>query len=61
LVAINKPHDLLVHITSMAKDIKKCAVQLLRNQLGYRVYPVHRLDRKTGGILLFGKSRKDWP
>jgi tRNA pseudouridine65 synthase len=29
------------------------AVQLLRDQLGQRVYPVHRLDRKTGGVLLF--------
>ena len=57
-VAINKPHDLLVHRTSMAKDIQECALQLLRDQLGYPVYPVHRLDRKTGGILLFGKSRK---
>ena len=57
-VAINKPHNLLVHKTSMAKDIQECALQLLRDQLGYPVYPVHRLDRKTGGILLFGKSRK---
>ena len=57
-VAINKPHDLLVHRTSMAKDIQECALQMLRDQLGYPVHPVHRLDRKTGGILLFGKSRE---
>lgn len=57
-VAINKPHDLLVHRTSIAKDVQECALQLLRDQLGHPVYPVHRLDRKTGGVLLFGKSRK---
>ena len=57
-VAINKPHDLLVHRTSMAKDIQECALQMLRDQLGYPVHPTHRLDRKTGGILLFGKSRR---
>jgi len=53
LVAVNKPHGLLVHRSSIAEDAAEFAVQLLRNQLGQRVYPVHRLDRKTGGVLLF--------
>jgi tRNA pseudouridine65 synthase len=43
-----------VHRTSIAADTDVFAVQLLRDQLGQRVYPVHRLDRKTGGVLLFG-------
>lgn len=53
LVAINKPHGLLVHRSPIASDASEFAVQLLRNQLGQRVYPAHRLDRKTGGVLLF--------
>jgi tRNA pseudouridine65 synthase len=53
LVAINKPHGLLVHRSPIASDATEFAVQLLRDQLGQRVYPVHRLDRKTGGVLLF--------
>ncbi|UHG92900.1 pseudouridine synthase [Spirosoma oryzicola] len=53
LVAINKPHGLLVHRSPIASDASEFAVQLLRDQLGQRVYPVHRLDRKTGGVLLF--------
>lgn len=53
LVAINKPHGLLVHRSPIAGDASEFAVQLLRDQLGQRVYPVHRLDRKTGGVLLF--------
>ena len=53
LVAINKPHGLLVHRSPLAADASEFAVQLLRDQLGQRVYPVHRLDRKTGGVLLF--------
>ena len=53
LVAINKPHGLLVHRSPIARDASEFAVQLLRDQLGQRVYPVHRLDRKTGGVLLF--------
>lgn len=53
LVAINKPHGLLVHRSSMASDAKEFALQVLRDQLNRRVSPVHRLDRKTGGLLLF--------
>ena len=53
LVAINKPNGLLVHRTWIAAQENIFAVQLLRDQLGQRVYPVHRLDRKTSGVLLF--------
>ncbi|MBT2561916.1 pseudouridylate synthase [Pedobacter sp. ISL-68] len=53
LIAINKPHGLLVHQSSIARDATEFALQLLRNQVGKHVSPVHRLDRKTSGILLF--------
>lgn len=53
LVAINKPHGLLVHRSHIAADTSEFAVQILRDQIGQRVYPVHRLDRKTSGVLLF--------
>jgi len=56
LVAINKPHGLLVHRTSIAADTNVFAMQLLRDQLDQKVYPGHRLDRKTGGVLLFSLS-----
>ena len=56
LVAINKPHGLLVHPTSMARDANEFALQLLRDQIGQKVFPAHRLDRKTSGVLLFSKS-----
>ena len=53
LLAINKPHGLLVHRTSIAADADKFALQIIRNQIGRAVHPAHRLDRKTGGVLLF--------
>jgi len=60
LIAINKPHGLLVHRSRIASDATEFAVQLLRDQIGgTHVYPVHRLDRKTSGVLLFAKTRKD--
>lgn len=58
LVAINKPHGLLVHRTRLAEDATEFALQMLRNQLEKHVYPIHRLDRKTGGVLLFGLNEE---
>jgi tRNA pseudouridine65 synthase len=55
-VAINKPNGLLVHRTRIAEEKKEFALQLLRDQLGYRLYTVHRLDRGTSGVLLFAKT-----
>jgi len=52
-VAVNKPHGLLVHRSMIAADTSEFAVQILRDQIGKKVSPVHRLDRKTSGILLF--------
>jgi len=53
IIAINKPHGLLVHRTGIATNADTFAVQELRNQIDKHVYPVHRLDRKTSGALLF--------
>lgn len=58
LIAINKPHGLLVHRSSIAGDAKEFALQLLRDQVGRHVSPVHRLDRKTGGLLLFAFNKE---
>lgn len=58
LVAINKPHDLLVHQSPIARNAEEFAIQLLRYQIGQKVYPVHRLDRKTSGVLLFALDKE---
>jgi tRNA pseudouridine65 synthase len=54
LVAVNKPAGMLVH-RGWARDGRP-ALQILRDQLGRHVYPVHRLDRGTSGVLLFALS-----
>lgn len=54
-IAINKPSGILMHRTRISEDTV-FVVQLLRDQLGQRVYPVHRLDRATSGALIFGKT-----
>lgn len=57
LVAVNKPAGLLVHRSRIASEARQFALQMLRDQLGRHVYPVHRLDRPTSGILLFALDK----
>ncbi len=57
LVAVNKPHGLLVHRTSLARDTTEFALQCLKNQIQKQVHPCHRLDRKTSGLLLFALDK----
>jgi tRNA pseudouridine65 synthase len=52
-IAIHKPHGLLVHRTRISED-NRFVLQLLRDQIGQWVYPVHRLDRPTSGVLILG-------
>lgn len=56
LVAINKPSGLLVHKSPIDKHETKFALQMVRDQIGQYVYPVHRLDKPTSGVLVFALS-----
>jgi len=61
IIAINKPAGLLSVGTT--KETKQHALALLRNQLSrgkrdVKIFPVHRLDRETSGILLFATSKE---
>lgn len=53
LIAIDKPAGLLVHRSDIDRHETRFAIQLLRDQIGRRVQPVHRLDKGTSGVLLF--------
>ncbi len=57
LVAVDKPAGLFVHRSFMDKDEIYFALQLVRDQIGQYVYPVHRLDRPTSGVLLFALTK----
>ena len=61
LVAINKPSGLLSVGTT--QETKQHALSLLRKQLSsaknaVKLWPVHRLDRDTSGVLLFATSKE---
>lgn len=61
LIAINKPAGLLS--VGTPKETRHHAMAMLRHQLSrrsrpVRLWPVHRIDRDTSGVLLFATSRE---
>jgi len=58
LIAINKPSGLLVHKSMIDRHETEFAVQMLRDQIGQYVYPLHRLDKPTSGVLLFALDKE---
>jgi 23S rRNA pseudouridine1911/1915/1917 synthase len=61
IIAINKPAGLLS--VGNTTESKQHALAILRNQLSrgknqVKLWPVHRLDRDTSGILLFATSKE---
>jgi len=53
IIAIHKPAGLLVHRSPIDKHETQFAVQITRDLVGKNVYPIHRLDKATSGLLLF--------
>ena len=52
LVVVNKPANMLVHRSALSTD-SLFLLTTLRRQLGRLVYPAHRLDRPTSGLMVF--------
>jgi tRNA pseudouridine65 synthase len=57
-IAINKPQGMLVHASKISED-SVFVLQTLRDQIGAPVFTIHRLDRATSGVLIYGKSSAD--
>lgn len=56
LAIVNKPAGWLVHRTPLDKGETRFVLQTLRDQIGQHVWPVHRLDKGTSGVLVFALS-----
>ncbi len=59
IAVFNKPSGLLIHRSYIDRTETRFALQMARDLLGQRVYPVHRLDKPTSGVLLFALSPED--
>lgn len=56
LVAVDKPAGLLVHKSNIDKHETRFLLQQLRDQIGCFLYPIHRLDKPTSGVIIFAKQ-----
>ncbi|ROS04649.1 tRNA pseudouridine65 synthase [Sinobacterium caligoides] len=52
-VAVHKPAGLLVHRSNIDPHETSFLLQRLRDQLDRYLYPIHRLDKPTSGLILF--------
>lgn len=59
-VCVSKPNNVLIHHANYSKNVSNelSLIELLYNQLDQKLYPLHRLDRKTSGILILVKDTK---
>ncbi len=55
ICAINKASGSVVYKTAGAGD-SPVILQALRDQIGKKIFPVHRLDRGTSGVMVFALS-----
>ncbi len=59
ILIVNKPNNVLIHKSYYARNIKdETLLELVYKQTGLKLYPVHRLDRKTSGVLVLAKQKE---
>ncbi|MEE9407475.1 MAG: pseudouridine synthase [Polaribacter sp.] len=58
IICVNKPNNMLVHHAHHSRNVadETSLLQLILEETGLKVYPIHRLDRKTSGIILLAKE-----
>lgn len=56
LLAAYKPEGWLVHRSGIDPHENRILLQYLRDLAGAHLYPVHRLDKPTSGVIVFGKT-----
>ncbi len=59
-IVVNKPNDMLVHHAKFSRHnaTETSLLQALATQLGQAYYPVHRLDRRTSGLVLLTSQKE---
>lgn len=58
IVCVNKPNNMLVHHAFHSRNVadEQSLLQILFEKFNTKFYPIHRLDRKTSGIILLAKE-----
>ena len=55
IFVVNKPKGVAVQ---GGEGVKHPLDEMLTQQVGYKIYPVHRLDKDTSGLLVVAKTQK---
>lgn len=60
IICVGKPNNVVVHHAYHSRNVADEAslLQLLDEKFNAKFYPIHRLDRKTSGIILLAKETK---
>ena len=60
IICASKPNNVLVHHAFHSRNVadEDSLLQLIFNEIELKVYPIHRLDRKTSGIILLAKQKE---
>lgn len=62
IIAVNKPNNLLIHNSYYARNIRETTLlEGLQEHFNHQYFPLHRLDRKTSGVILLCKRKEDIP
>ena len=56
LIIVDKPVNWLTTPAREADDPRPCLGRRLQDELGLRIFPVHRLDFEVSGLVLFAKT-----
>jgi len=58
LLCVCKPNNMVVHHAYHSRNVADeiSLLQAIQEEKGIKVYPIHRLDRKTSGIILLAKE-----
>ena len=56
LIVVDKPVNWLTTPAREADDPRPCLGRRLQDELGFRIFPVHRLDFEVSGLVLFAKT-----
>ncbi len=57
-IGVSKPNNVVVHHAHHSRNVldEDSLLQLLQQQFGQKFYPIHRLDRRTSGIITLAKE-----
>ena len=60
ILCVNKPNNMVVHHAHHSRNVAEelSLLQCVKNELAIKTYPIHRLDRKTSGIILLAKQKE---